>query len=174
MGCHAFEDRECKDEGEFLIEVTSRGDDASMLRTRNCNNILLSPDTFYDQEDIVQTMLHGVRTQLLPHSYIFTFLLSSRTTYTAHMTTNSTNSSQGSKMNTTPYRGRDTPGRGSSPKASDWAPTSRTIFHLIWQGPRPSKRRRRGGGHLGCWVVAAVWVEQLIRKGRRPGSWLRK
>ena len=133
-----------------------------------------APDTFYDQEDIVQTMLHEVRTHLLSSFLTLILLLSSRTTYTAHMTTNSTNSSQASKMNTTPYRGRDTPGRGSSPKASDWVPTSPTIFHLIWQRQRLSKRRRRGGGHLCCWVMAAVWGEQLIRKGRLPGSWLQK
>jgi len=47
VGCHTLEDRECQDNGQFLIEVTSRGDDASMLRTRNCNNIsTLMSETF--------------------------------------------------------------------------------------------------------------------------------
>ena len=42
MGCHTFEDHECQDDGQFLIEVTSRGDDASMLRTRAVIIVFLS------------------------------------------------------------------------------------------------------------------------------------
>lgn len=56
MGCHTLEDRECQDNGEFLIEVTSRGDDASVLRTRACNNICNTHSLM--SETFIQSFTH--------------------------------------------------------------------------------------------------------------------
>ena len=59
MGCHALEDRECQDDGVFLIEVTSRGDDASMLRTRAVIIVFLSNTVLeYTHVRNVHTIVH--------------------------------------------------------------------------------------------------------------------
>ena len=76
------------------MRIDINGGQKILLRLRPAH----APDTFFEDEDVVHTMLHEVRTLMYSHyclGYPLTSLRSSHITYMDHMTRSSTSSLQG-------------------------------------------------------------------------------
>lgn len=105
------------------------GGEKILLRLRPAH----APDTFYDEADVVQTMLHEVRHLISGRLPLLTAVpCSSLTTYTARMMKSFTSFFLGCRMSTTRYSGQAMQGKVSSPKDIEWVPTFPMISPRIW------------------------------------------
>lgn len=105
------------------------GGEKILLRLRPAH----APDTFYDEANVVQTMLHEAKHLVSDRLLLLTALpCSSLTTYTVHMMKSFTSFFRGCRMSTTRYSGRAMQEKVSSPKDIEWVPTFPMIYPRIW------------------------------------------